>query len=281
MSLSARTLAGLLLATLLGSPALARAAPTSCADAYVSGQHLLREHHLGRAREQLLVCARDPCPRALQPECTQWLADAERAMPSVVVDVREAAGAPVRGARLSIDGVDRSELLDGTTRKIDPGQHVFRASADGHAAVDRTLLLREGEKSRLVVFELAPLPVTTAPEATPRAGERPSFVPAGVAGGVGVVALGVFAGFGVGGLSIRQSLAACRPECAPSRVAAGNTDWIVADASLGAAAVSLGLASYFFLHARAEQRRPSGVAGFTLIPEVDRSGGQLLLRSAF
>ena len=226
-----------------------------CADAYVNGQHLLRERHFVRARAALLLCARDPCPASLQPECVAWLNEADRAQPTVVISARDAQDHEIPGARVTLDGAPFMDHLDGTAQPVDPGEHVFHVTAPGLDA-EQHVTVREGEKVRPLVFR-APAPPassTSAPPSAvmpvappaPRAAPMPRW-PAYALGGLSLAASATFVYFGVSGLSLRHELEACRPTCAEARVHAGNVDWTVADVSLAVAVVSLAAAIYVFL----------------------------------
>jgi len=219
-----------------------------CSDAYVNGQHLLRDRKLVEAREPLLICARSPCAASIQPECAGWLSEAERAVPSVVLAAHDARGKDLVLVSVLVDGQPFAQRIDGASIELDPGLHVFRMEAAGLRPVEQTVVVHEGEKSRLVTATLE-----DALEATPVVAvdsRRPSRVPAYVLGGVGVAAAASFAYFGISGLVLRGQLASCRGHCMQSQVDPGNADWVGADVSLGVSLVSLGLATYLFLRAQ-------------------------------
>jgi hypothetical protein len=253
---------------ILASTGSARAQPSSnttrCTDAYVQGQHLMRSTHLLDAQAALLLCARDPCPTALRPECAQWLAEVQRALPSVVVAAKSASGDDVREGRVLVDGKPFIASLDGTAKDVDPGDHVFRFEGTGLSAVEQRVLVREGEKARVVTFQLAappaanavdvppgPIPPVAVPPAPappapapPVTSPAPNRWPVYVLGAVGLLASASFAGFGVTGLSLYNQ---CHGHCSQSQVSTGNVDWTAADVSLGVALVSLGLGTYLYL----------------------------------
>jgi hypothetical protein len=281
--------ARVLLFAILASAGSARAQPSSdkarCTDAYVQGQHLMRSTHLLDAQAALLLCARDPCPTALRPECAQWLAQVQRALPSVVVAAKSASGDDVRDGRVLLDGQPFIASLDGTAKDIDPGDHVFRFEGTGQPAVEQRVLVREGEKARTVTFHLAappasnavnvppgPVPPTPIPPAPvplapvplapvpPEAPPAPNRWPVYVLGAVGLVASASFAYFGVSGLSLYNQ---CHGHCSSSQVNAGNVDWTAADVSLGVALVSLGLGTYLYL--RPERPAPGASSSMLVL----------------
>lgn len=236
---------------MLAWPAFARAQDASrCTQAYVSGQHLMRSTHLLDAQAALLLCARDPCPAALRPECSQWLAEVQRALPSVVISVRSSVGADVRDVRVLVDGQPFLSHLDGTAKDLDPGDHRVRLEAQGADPLEQHVLLHEGEKARVLEFQLpAPKETSTIPAAPPPVpAETTSRPPRWIAyalGGLGVAATAAFAYFAIDGLSLYRQ---CHVNCASSHVSAGNRDWTGADISAGVALVSFGAGAYLLLH---------------------------------
>ena len=233
--------------------AKADATAKECGEAYVGAQHDMHDGKLIEAREKLLVCARDPCAKALRPECTQWLADVEKAMPSIVIAAKSGKGDELHEVTVTIDGAPFVDRLDGVAKDVDPGLHVFKLTTNGEPPVEQKVLVREGEKARVVAFVFGPetpapsaSPTTTTDETPTIVDEHrgPSRTPAWIALGVGVAATGAFAYFGLKGLSQWND---CHDGCAQSHVDDGNHAWIGADVSLGVALVSFGVATYFFL----------------------------------
>ncbi|HEY6462876.1 MAG TPA: hypothetical protein VIY73_22050, partial [Polyangiaceae bacterium] len=225
--------------------------PAQCTDAYVSGQHLMRSTHLLEAQAALLVCARDPCPAALRPECSQWLAEVQRAVPSIVVAARGPHGEDLRDGRVLLDGRPLLTHLDGTATDVDAGDHLLRLETAGLPPLEQHVLVREGEKARVVAFAYPPAepapagalaPSSSSP--SPSVAGSHSRLPAYVLGGVGVAAAASFAYFALSGLSLYDQ---CHSGCSSSHVDAGNRDWTAADVSFGIAVVALGVGTYFFV----------------------------------
>jgi hypothetical protein len=109
----------------------------------------------------------------------------------------DAASSP--GVAVSRNGVPLAPSDLGLAAIVDPGSHVIRATAPGHAEWTTTVLMTQaGQMRTVIVPPLAPLPSTgVAPRATP---ERPALPPAAadspgisartwIAGGVGAAAL--------------------------------------------------------------------------------------------
>lgn len=260
MALRAAAL-GCVLAGVLGgsAPARAEGGPSNarCASAYVDGQRALRERRLQHARDEFLLCAREPCPAAFRPECAAWLGEAQAAMPSVVVVARTSSGEERRDARVSIDQDLFADWLDGTAKELDPGDHTIRVELPDEPAIERRILVREGEKARVVSFVLASPPAasTSAPDRRGRRAE-PS-APVWLFGSLTVVSGAAFAYFGMRGMGIRSDLALCKGACAQSRIDSGNLCWLLADVALGAGIVSLGATVWFALHPPASTRSVS------------------------
>lgn len=227
-----------------------------CLDAYARSQPLRRDGKLTEAREELLLCARDPCPKQLQPDCVGWLDEVDRALPSVIFSATDGAGSDLSDVSVSVDGKPLASRLDGRALAIDPGNHVFRFQRRGQAPVERSILIQEGEKRRRIVVRLG----EPAPKARRPAQQQVSSGPPWTAyalGGFGIVALGTFAYFGSSGISDRSSLDACKPNCASSDVDRVDRKFWVANVALAVSAVTLGGATVIFLSHSGDARGAS------------------------
>ncbi len=243
-----------------------------CLDAYDQSQELRRRGALLQARDQLLVCSRDPCPKALQGDCVTWLDEVETALPSVVFEARDPSGRDLTDVRVRVDGRPLLDHLDARAVSLDPGLHTFSFESPAGTAADQQVLLRDGAKMRTVPVQLTPRPVT-APE-PPVAPSGPSRAPAYVAGATGVVALGLFAGFALSGRSAYES---CKlVGCSDGERSSINTRFDVADVSVGVAAFALGAATYLFFSGRSSAPAAASPAislgGFSLSAAADTRG---------
>jgi len=163
---------GLVVGLLLALAPAAQAAGSAddkraCAVASEEAQ-LLRIHgKLRSAREQLLTCARDVCPPLVKHDCEQWLAEVDASMPTVVISALDAQGHDVGDVRVRVDDEPFLEKLSGTAVPIDSGEHVFRFQHGDDPPIEEKVIVREGEKNRLVEVKLQPivalLPVPVAP----------------------------------------------------------------------------------------------------------------------
>jgi hypothetical protein len=133
---------------------------------------------------------------------------------------------------------------------MDLGKHTVRFEYQGQTKEDE-VIIGAGQKNRNVTVTFVPAVVAPTPPTgptTPEGSKEGSIVPALVVGGIGVVALGSFAIFGLGGKSDVSDLeSTCKPHCTESQVNSARTKLIIADISLGVGIVALGVATYLIL----------------------------------
>ena len=241
------------------APASSAAAPPSksaCIDAYKTSQELSRAGTLTRARSAALLCARDPCPAVLRKDCAEWVADLDMRLPTLLVVLRDESGRDVAAARVSVDGVEVANRLDGRPIDVDPGEHTIAVTVEGRPPLQQSIIAREREKAREVVFAFEPSKPKTAPSlavlpTSPRTSEtraaRPLPWTFWAATGTSGVALAAFGVLGVSGLVLRDDLNGCKPTCSEERLDHGRTTFLVADISLGVAVVGAGIATFIYL----------------------------------
>ena len=239
----------LLLALALPVPARADEDPKqACILAYTDGQRARKRAALKEAHEKLLICARDPCPQVLRPECVQWLNDVEQRLPSIVLEARDAEGRDLTQVRVTIDGALATDKLDGRAIDLDPGEHKLRFEAEGKTPAEQKILLVEGEKRRRVSAQLSaperPAPPPPPPPSTPA---RAVGWPVIGLGALGVLGLGGFTILGLSGSSKQSDLDQCRPACNPSRVDDVRRTYLFADISLAVGVAAI--ATAIVLHA--------------------------------
>jgi hypothetical protein len=248
-----RRAAGTLLLVLLTLPATparadARGDKQACADAYEQGQRLRRDRALLESRVRFVTCSR-VCPPALQAECTGWLDEVNRALPTVVLAARLADGSDLVDVHVQLDGRPFVDRLDGKAVELDPGQHTFSFHAAQTEAIEQRIVVREGEKERALTVVLGSTPRVAALSPPPGAPvTRPIPVAVWALLGLGAAGLGMFAGFGLAGRSEQSStLDACRPACSPTLANGVLEKYRVADVSLGVAAAAVAAATVIFL----------------------------------
>lgn len=224
-------------------PASADAPPdrATCDAAYEQGQRLRRNKKLLEARERFVLCARDPCPSAFQGECARWLGEVSSELPTVVIEVRR-RGELAPDARITLDGAPFQEKIDGVARPVDPGTHEFKVIAAGGTELVRRETVLEGVKAQRLVFDVEPVVGGDAP-AKPTS-TMPLVIGLGALGGVALVGFGYF---GITGLSQRDEVERCSPECTRDQVDEAQRSLLLADVALGVAVVSLGAAAIIYL----------------------------------
>lgn len=217
---------------LVTASALARTASAddkqACLAASEKGQQLRSGGKLVEAREQFNVCGRSECPKLIQQDCTNWMSEVLASLPSVVPGAKDAKGRDIVEARLTIDGTVATDTLDGKPIVLDPGVHTFvfeargAAAAAGAAAVKEQVVVKPGEKNRIVsvTFATGDDGAAVPADGAARGTEQPAAastssppIAAYVLGGLGIVALGAA---GVMGLLANSDARDLRDTCAPN-----------------------------------------------------------------
>lgn len=243
----------------VAAPALAQT-KRACANAYTEAQVLRAKQKLREAKTQLAICAEETCPQPLRRDCVPWLAEIDKALPSIVVRAKDAGGAAIEAARIAVDGEPMSA---GAPARVDPGDHVVTVEANGFSSETQHLTLAAGETRTMDVA----LTAERAPIAEPEHPKAVVPVAPFVAAGIGLIGMGLFAGFGIAGNGIRSDLdaQACKPSCPGARVDAVKTDYVVADVALGVGLVALAVAVVLFVVSPWHEPRVSASAGSILV----------------
>lgn len=238
----ARVVLASLLALTAAHRARAETPEDTCIAAAESGQRLRKDAKLARARAAFASCARLECPQEVAARCTDWLADVDRATPTIVVGALDGHGKDVSAGTVTMDGAPLEGALAGRALAVDPGAHTLELVTPSGERAAEAIVVREGEKERIVTLHLPAL----AAQEPPRVATRPVPWTAWGAGALGVVGLGVFGGFAIGGLVDRDS-SGCARGCSAGDARRVDAELAVADVGLVIGAVSLGAALVFFL----------------------------------
>jgi hypothetical protein len=227
-------------------PARAEVSKELCVQAYADAQSLRAEGSLLEARARLQQCAQIECPAALARDCTQWLAEVEQNVPSVVFAVTDQDGHDIAGAKVRAGARVVAERTDGQPVALNPGLYTFSIEAEGYAPERQELVIRQSEKSRMVRVPLTRLsPPLTAdaldPDPVPR--ERGFVLPAPAIalGATALAGVAGFAYFGLTGMSKRDDAERCEMNCR-GLIDDGKRDYVIADISLGVAVLAAGSA---------------------------------------
>lgn len=243
--------------------ATAHAEPTTpadaCADASEKGQLLKIKGKLRAARGEFLTCVNDTCPPLVRKDCAQFLVDLETATPTVVLGAREPNGGDLTDVRVLVDAQLIAEHLDGKAIPMDPGVHKFRFEAKGRVPVEQTVVVREGERNRVIAVTLPPEGGDTA-----TVEKRGAPVGAWIAAGVGFVGLGAFAVLGLSARAEFNDLEnRCGSRCTDDEVDPVRRKALFADIGLGVGLIGAGVATYLFIdHARKPAVTPVLGAGY-------------------
>ncbi len=263
--------------------------PLECAQAYEKAQVERKAGHFTVAIESLRECAGQECPAFVRKDCIQWMAETESTQPTVVFSVRR-NGADMTTVEIACDGRVLTRSSDGKSVALDPGVHDFAFGVPGEAAVHRQIVIRQGERDRIVEIELdKPSLAALSPGAAARKSVLPDVAAAAGASsrvgggssmsgrrilayslaGLGTLGVSGFAAVGLWGYSQKRDFErSCAPFCSSSQVESVRTKYIVADACLGVGVVSLGLAAYLFL---SEGKTAAGVSPSTTAVAISPS----------
>lgn len=183
-----------------------------CARAYESSQESRAAGQLQDTREKLSICARSECPSFVQKDCSRWLEEVERELPSIVVQVTGLDAGAAGSVRVQLDGNEVPGALGGSAVALDPGKHELVVERPGHDRLTRVIVAQQGVQNRVVSIELeepaaAPsAPAADEPRDIPPEGSSSLRPYAYVAWGVGAVGLGAFAMLGTLGRADEQAL---------------------------------------------------------------------------
>jgi hypothetical protein len=223
----------------------------ACVAAADAAQQQRSAGKLRQARASLHICAREVCPAIVKSDCTQWLAEVEASVPTIVLRAQDPRGQDLNDVKVQLDGVVIADRIDGMPIEIDPGQHVFAAEHAGSKKLRQDVVIRTGDRNRtisLVLEDVEPiLPVIVPPMSGASARARISPF-AWVFAGLAVAAGGTGAYFGARSISEKNRFErTCSPSCNADDVAATRRREDIATVTVGAAIVSAGVAAYFFL----------------------------------
>jgi hypothetical protein len=275
-------------ASAAGAEADAEAAKRECLARHEEAQIARRDRRMIDARADLRLCSAAACPGAIRADCLEWLDQVARTLPSVVVSAR-ARGQDLSAVKVFVDSKLAAERLSGAALELDPGEHRFRFEAPPWPPVERTVLVSEGVQNRPVDVEFAPPPAPPPPAPAVAPAEAPPLPPRErhftrfdwIVGGVGaaaVVSAGLFAGWGVIQRSDFEN-GGCAPFCTADEKSSVRTKLVIADASLGLAAVSFAVV-YFHVMRSGEPASPSRRRAALLL-DAAPDGARLFLRGTF
>jgi hypothetical protein len=244
----------LLVGIALAMSSRASADTESCSQAHAGGQRHENAGHLREALASFQECASDAkCPLPIRNECAELYTTVDGRLPTLVFSVVDGYGSDVVEVKVSSGDTQVASSLDGRPIAVDPGLHEFRFTLPTGEVLTKSVLVRQGEKDRIVSLRL---PRTDLGAAEPAAANTELVVPsrdaratkltmpvgAWVSYGVGVAALGAWGTFALLGRNAEKSLIECSPNCQATERDKYDTmkqNYLVADISLGVAAASV------------------------------------------
>jgi hypothetical protein len=231
----------------------------ACASAYERTQLLRQSGKLLEAREAAVACSRPACPEVARKDCEAWAAEMARETPSVVVVAQTQYYVDEHAARVVVDGAEREDAESGRAFELNPGEHLFHVERPGYEPIERTVVVAQGERDRILRFALQPTTPAKAPAAPglgpgldPGSRARANYLPAIVTAGVSAA---MFAVSGYLGLTGRNDLAAmkssgpsgCAPNCTDDAVDALKRKLSASDILLGAGILGAAGTTYLVL----------------------------------
>ncbi|MGA3121299.1 MAG: hypothetical protein ABSF69_11080 [Polyangiaceae bacterium] len=127
-----------------------------CATADETAQALRKNGNLRAAKQQLAVCVNSACPAPVREDCADRATEVDKAMPTVLFDVKDSSGIGVTAVGVVMDDVALADHLDGTAFAVDPGKHRFTFTAANGVPVQKEVVVREGEKGQFVTAAFGP-----------------------------------------------------------------------------------------------------------------------------
>jgi hypothetical protein len=248
---------------------------SDCIAASEQAQSLRDRRALLEAEHQFSACASDRCPGPIRADCIAQEAAVQSALPTVVFQAKDTAGNDAVDVRVVCDGAVLTTKLDGAAIPVNPGPHTCEVDIPGTAPLERTWVVAEGEKNRLLVA-VAPLAVVEGP-GPPSVGAAAPVTPTGTSGavsmpGVVVGAIGLAATvpmavlWAIGTSDVRSMRDTCAPAaggtgCPADRVDAARTALVAGDVFLGVAAAGLVTGAVLLLtHRGGAPHAPSAAA---------------------
>jgi hypothetical protein len=185
------------------------AATTECLAASENAYKSAKEHKLLLERTQLLTCAAEHCPTDVRKDCVQRMDDVNRAIPSIVFEVKDSAGNDLSDVKVTMDATRVAERLDGTAITLDPGQHKFTFEIAGRSPIEKEYVIAVSQKERRETILVDPVsakaevvsPATKTGQQPTVSQERSGLgaqkTVAIIAGSVGIVGVGIGSVFGL------------------------------------------------------------------------------------
>ena len=137
---------------------VARADDQACIDAAEKALSLRKQGKLHDALKELPACADQACPDEVKQECAKRISEIDAVMPSLILAAKDLVGNDLDEVAVTMDGAPFIGRLDGRPVTVDPGEHKFHFTFLQAPPVDKTIVIREGERERResIVIQISP-----------------------------------------------------------------------------------------------------------------------------
>lgn len=284
----------------------AAADASSCAASHTDGQRAMKAGHLKAALDSFSACGSDQrCPGPVRRECVDLFGSVQSIVPTLVFAVSDHEGHDLTDVKVYSSGELLAQGLDGRPVPVDPGEQGFLFELPSGTFLTADVLVRQGEKNRIVAVRAGPAAAKTPTFASSPANELPKSsaqqgldlksMPVGfwVSSGIGVAALGVWGTFALLGRAKEVDLSDCKPRCDPAlrgEYDAMRRQYIVADVSLGVGVAAVGAATGILIATRRRRLRSSSERALSQVSRptlsfapllTGRAGGMIALVRAY
>jgi hypothetical protein len=204
----------------------------------------------------MISCARESCPRVVRSDCARWLTEIEGELPTFVVRAQNERGEDVADVAVFVDGERVASRIDGRPIPIDPGEHTLRFEGARGMVRTQRVIVRSGERGRLVS-------VSFASAASHGGAGTSSRVGPFALGGAGL-ALGAAGGvlWSLGRRQHDELASTCAPtgSCATSDIDAARTQLVAGDVAVAAGVLALAGAIYWYVAVTPRASAPARAA---------------------
>lgn len=264
----------------------------SCLRSHEQAQILWNQGDLIASRRELLACSAVRCSPPVRGDCVRWYEQIKQSLPSIVLAAAY-RGRDTSEVAVELNGKRAADRLGGRALDVNPGEHRLRFVHASGRVIERTIVIHEGEKNRIVKVEFEPTdsakPAAESASASPVASEPERAAPVAktsplamyVAGSVALVSAGVATFFGLSVLSdtraARDAETGCSPFCADEEVGDLRTRAMVADISAVISVLAAADAIYLYVVTSGSENPPKAS------PQIpgSRTGLGLVLHGVF
>lgn len=245
--------------------------------------------NLMQSRTTLKACSREACPTVVQRDCVRWLDEVSAQIPTVVFEAITEAGAAQRVVVRQDEQVLTSEL-DGRPLEMNPGYYEFLFELPDRAPKVVSVLLKQGEKNRLVSVDFRQVPEPVAPSTLPSASSialsaplappappipvrsRPIPTSVYVLGGVSLVSAGAATILGINTRAKEdRAYEECAPRCPEERIDSIERWALATDVAIGAAVITAVAATILYVR-RPEVTEVAPPHSVRVLPSVGWQG---------